>query len=158
MEKLIVYGTKSGTTENCAMKIKANMDFQDVEILNLKGNLKIDLSKYETIIIGTPIYMGRINGKVKSFLLENHDVLMQKTIHFFVCGLAHGAEGVELFRKQIAEDLFAHASQVRQLGSEVHPERLNPLYRMIIKKIIETEKPPIGLLESEIEEFAKEVR
>lgn len=158
VKKLIVFGTKSGTTENCAMRIKANMNFQDVEVINLKVDNKPDLSNYDTIIIGTPIYMGRINGKVNSFLLKNHDILMQKNIHFFVCGLAHGAEGVELFRKEIAEDLFNHASQVRQLGSEIHPERLNPLYRMIIKKIIEAQKPDIGLLETEIDEFAKEIR
>jgi menaquinone-dependent protoporphyrinogen oxidase len=155
MKKLIVYGTRTGTTENCAMKIKADMDFQDVEVMNLKAGNRPDLSNYDTVIIGTPIYMGKINGKVKSFLLKNHDVLMQKNIHFFVCGLAHGAEGVELFRKQISEDLFNHAIQVRQLGSEIHPERLNPLYRVIINKIVESEKPVIGLLDTEIDEFSK---
>jgi menaquinone-dependent protoporphyrinogen oxidase len=158
MKKLIVYGTKTGTTENCAMKIKADLGDRDVEMLNLNAGHRPDVSDYEIVIIGTPIYMGRINGKVKSFLLKNHDVLMQKDIHFFVCGLARGDEGVELFRKQIPEDLFNHAVQVRQLGSEIHPERLNPLYRTIIKKIVESEKPPIGLLNAEIDEFAKGIR
>jgi menaquinone-dependent protoporphyrinogen IX oxidase len=55
MKKLIVYETKTGTTENCAMKIKADMDFQDVEVINLKAGNKPDLSNYDTIIVGTPI-------------------------------------------------------------------------------------------------------
>lgn len=157
MKTLILFGSKTGATENCARRIKENLASVDADILNLVQSKKIDLNPYEVVLIGTPIYMGQIHKKVKKFLNANAEALMNKELHFFICGLAVGDEGVELFKKQITADLFAHAKQVKQLGGEIHLERLNPLYRMIMKKIVAERKVTLNLHEDDITEFAKNV-
>ena len=161
MRLLILYGSKTGTTEDCANKIKAAIETRHetaiIDLYNLGKRPKINLNDYETIVIGSPIYMGQIRNSVKTFLGYNLETLMKKNLHFFVCGLALGDEGVELFKKQVPTTLFRHAKQVKQLGGDVHVERLGLLYKLIMKKILAESKPELGLLEEAITDFANQI-
>jgi menaquinone-dependent protoporphyrinogen oxidase len=154
---LILYGTKTGATKNCAEKISKAMESAPVGPFDVNEAKRLDLSPFDTVVIGTPIYMGQIHKKIKRFLLKNTAVLMKKNLHFFICGLARGKEGIDLFQKQISPELFGHATQVAQLGNEIHLEMLHPFYRFIMKKIMETEKPATGLLEDQILMFAYKI-
>jgi menaquinone-dependent protoporphyrinogen oxidase len=155
MKVLIVYGSKTGATENCAKKIKEAIKHESVDVVDLNHAKCLELPQYDVIIIGTPLYMGRIHRKVKRFLEKNSDLLMSKELHFFICGLALGDEGVALFKKQITNDLFNHAKQVKQLGGEVHIERLNPFYRLIMKKIVKDQNLSLSLLYDDIIAFSR---
>ncbi|MDH8677380.1 flavodoxin domain-containing protein [Fusibacter bizertensis] len=157
MKTLILYGSKTGTTELCANKIRANLGLHEVDIMDVKKSKKQDLSQYETVIIGTPLYMGQITGPIKKYLELHHNELMEKKLYFFICGLALGQEGVDLFQKQISSSLFAHASQIKQLGGDIHLDRLNPLYKWMMKKILAKDQPKLGLLEGEIAEFSSSI-
>ncbi len=161
MQVLILYGSKTGTTEDCANRIKnvleAREDVPEIVLYNLDKRPKINLDDYETIVIGSPIYMGQIRNSVKMFLGYNIEKLMTKKLHFFVCGLALGDEGVALFKKQVPTTLFRHAKQVKQLGGDVHVDRLGFLYKFIMKKILAESKPELGLLEDAIVEFANQI-
>jgi len=157
MKILIVYGSKTGTTEKCAKKIKEAILSEDVDVIDVsKANL-LELPQYDAVIIGTPLYMGHIHRRIKRFLEKNSGLLMSKELHFFICGLALGDEGIALFKKQIANDLFNHAKQVKQLGGEAHLERLNLFYRFIMKKIIKDQDLSLSLLYDEIIAFSRKV-
>lgn len=160
MQTIVLFASKAGATEKCARRIFASFTNNEAEIIDLgRSKLKnIDLNRYDRFVIGTPIYMGRIHKRVKKFLTENAQLLQSRELHFFICGLALGDQGIELFQKQVSAKLFAHATQIRQLGNEINPEKLNPLYRTIIKKIIEQEKPHVGLLDAEIAAFVAGIK
>jgi menaquinone-dependent protoporphyrinogen oxidase len=51
MNTLIVYATKYGCAEKCAMELSKEFD-GNVEVINLKENKRIDLVEYENVIIG----------------------------------------------------------------------------------------------------------
>ena len=155
MRTLILYGSKTGTTELCANKIKEMLPDHDVDVSDVKKSKNINISQYEAVVIGTPLYMGQITGPVKKYLDNHKSELMNKKLHFFICGLAVGQEGVDLFQKQIEAPLFAHANQIKQLGGDIHIDRLNPLYKWMMKKILAKDKPQLGLLDDEIKAFAK---
>jgi len=161
MQLLILYGSKTGTTEACANKIKdaleARQENFNIDLVNLEKRPKLNLDAYETVVIGSPIYMGQIRNSVKMFLGYNIETLIKKKLHFFVCGLARGDEGVALFKKQVPTTLFRHASQVKQLGGDVHVDRLGFLHKFIMKKILAESKPELGLLEDAIVEFANQI-
>ena len=158
MKLLIVYGTKAGATAHCAEKIRQqlpdglreNADLTDIRQLNRRK-----MAEYDAFVIGTPIYMGRIHGKIRRFFQRYRKRLLDKPLHLFICSLAPGAEGVTLFRQKADPDLFEHATQVSQLGCEIHPDRMNAFYRFIIQKIMETEKPEVGLRDNDIAAFAR---
>lgn len=61
MKTLIVYASKTGTTERCAGILGPNL--KDVTIINLTVAQNEDINKYDLIIIGTPIRMGMIHKK-----------------------------------------------------------------------------------------------
>ncbi len=162
MQVLILYGSKTGTTEDCANRIMAALEasenIQNIAILNLDKRPKINLDDYDTIVIGSPIYMGQIRNSVKLFLGYNIEKLMTKKLHFFVCGLARGAEGVALFEKQVPTTLFRHAIQIEQLGGDVHIDRLGFFHKFIMKKVLAKSKPELGLLEDAIVDFANQIK
>ena len=145
MKTLIVYGTKSGTTEKCAQKIKAAMASEAIEVIDIRKFKNKDLAAYDSVVVGTSVYMGLINGRLKRFLTQNSSALMGKKLHLFVCCMAQGEEGVAQLKKHVPADLFTHATQVMQLGCEANYDRLNPFYRSIMKKIVTEQKPQLGL-------------
>lgn len=157
MRILIVYGTKTGTTETCAGRIRAALDPEAADMADIRRFRRTGLAPYDVVIVGTSVYMGKINPKIKQFFNRYAAELGQKKLHLFVCGLAQGDEGAAQLKKQISEELVQHATQIKHLGCAVNYERLNPLYRAIMKKIVATEKPQIGLLDDEIKAFAAQV-
>ena len=153
MKILIIYGTKTGTTASCAEKIRELLVEHEVTVHNLEKNPKIHLADYDSVIIGTPLYMGQIRHKVNQFLIHNKKKLLEMKVHYFVTGLARGDEGVALFKKQIPSELFGQAVQIKQVGGDVHVEKLNFLYRWIMKKVMSESKPELGILEDEIKDL-----
>ncbi len=71
MQTLIVYASKTGTTEKCARILGQNL--KDTTIINLTATQNEDINKYDLIIIGSPIRMGMIHKKVKEFISKNMD-------------------------------------------------------------------------------------
>lgn len=82
MKKLIVYTSKTGTTEKCIKNISEKL--KDITIVNLDKR-DIDIDEYDLIIIGTSIRMGMINKKVKKFINKNFHILMNKNVAYFIC-------------------------------------------------------------------------
>ena len=157
MKILIIYGTKTGTTQICAGRIREALVPEEIEMVDIRRFRRTELAPYDAVIVGTSVYMGKIHSKIKGFLNRYSAELRQKKLHLFVCGLAQGDEGAAQLKKQMSEELVRHAIQVKHLGCGVNYTRLNPLYRAIMKKIVATEKPQIGLLDDEIKAFAAKV-
>ena len=85
------------------------------------GRQDEDLALYDVVVVGTPVYMGKIHAKVKAFLSRNSNALLGKELHYFVCGLATGDEGtaqiVEKEKTQIGlleHEIDSFAAGVRQ--------------------------------------------
>ena len=75
MKTLIIYASKTGTTEKCAKEI--NRQLKDSKIVNIL-NQNEDINEYDLIIIGTPIRMGMIDKKIRKFLISNIEDLKTK--------------------------------------------------------------------------------
>lgn len=82
MKLLVLYKTKYDSTEQYAKWIaeEVNADISDVESFNVNS-----LDDYDTIIIGSPTYMGQI--KMKDFLEQNWEILKNKNIYLFNVGM-----------------------------------------------------------------------
>ena len=80
---LIVYASKSNNKEKCAYKLAKELKL--VDVVNLSSNNSIDLSNYETIIIGGYIRMGLLSKKVKRFIKNNESILKNKNVAYFIC-------------------------------------------------------------------------
>lgn len=134
MKTLIVYASSHGTTEKVANIIKEKLDSSFVQTINLKSKQKIELSNYETVIIGGSIHAGSIQSEVKNFIKENTITLMEKKIALFLCCMNEKEEQTE-FTANFPELLRNHSTYNAIVGGEYIFEKMNFIERFLVRKI-----------------------
>ncbi len=157
MNTLIAYGTKHGCTEKCATELSKELD-GNVEIINLKNNNKIDLNKYDSVIIGGSVYIGKIQKEVTEFINSNLNELLKKQIGLFICGMQE--EGATLDNEitdNFHPDLLASAKSVQYFGGEFIFNKMNFMEKIIIKKIIKITSNKSNIKHDNIKKLAMEM-
>lgn len=153
---LIVYGTKTGTTEECTnilyKKIKG-----DIDVINLRDKHDFDLDNYDYIIIGTPIYAGMINTRVKNFCFIYEDILVHKKLAFFTCGLSKPEEALASLSKAISPKLISQAKVVGHFGGELRPDKLKFFMKFVVKQMTKNKTIESKLNKTAIEEFCQKI-
>ena len=156
MNTLIAYGTKYGCAEKCAKELSKEFD-GNVEIVNLKGNNKIDLNKYDRVIIGGSVYIGKIQKEVTDFINLNLNELLKKQIGLFICGMQEG----EALDKEIADnfhaDLLSKAKSVKHFGGEFTFKKMNFMEKTIVKKIAKVSSDKSDIKHENIKKLAMDM-
>jgi len=80
---LIVYFSKYGTTREYAEWIAKELNGDIYSINKFNENI---LNNYDTIIIGSGLYAGKVKGV--DLLVKNYETLKNKKLIIFTCGLA----------------------------------------------------------------------
>lgn len=88
MRSLIVYGSKKGSTEYCANKLRSYIN-GNVDVVNINIIKDIDLNKYDTVIIGSSVYAGMFVKGIKEFIENNKVKLKDKNIGLFMCCMSN---------------------------------------------------------------------
>ena len=81
MKTLIIYASKTGTTEKCAGILGQNL--KNSTIINLATIQNESIDKYDLIIIGSPIRMGMIDKRVKKFISKNFNYSKKILYNFY---------------------------------------------------------------------------
>ena len=131
---LIGYASKYGGTRLCAEALKERFLGIDVEIYDLEHD-KIDLARYDKVILGAPVFAGKIFSPITIFCKNHKDELLNKTLGLFICGCAPEKFDKEQLKKSYDAQLLAHAVVKVRLGFVVDPTKLNFFTRFIMKKI-----------------------
>ncbi len=133
MSTAIIYGTVYGYTEKCA-KVMEEKIVGGTELINIKEEKKIDLSKYDTVIIGGSIYMGQIQKGIKEFCSRNIDELKHKKLGFFVC--CGSPESMNKYVEQsFPKELVDNAKSIQCLGGEMNIESMKFFHKIIMKMV-----------------------
>jgi menaquinone-dependent protoporphyrinogen oxidase len=86
---LIVYGSFAGSTREIAEKMKDTLDGMKCNVeLMPAANRNVDLSKYDLVVIGSAIHIGKPHPDVMKFIEKNHVALEQKKVAVFVVCIA----------------------------------------------------------------------
>ncbi len=156
MNTLIAYATKYGCTEKCA-KLLAEKLTGNVKLCNLKNNSKPDINKYDKIIIGGSVYMGKIRKEVNKFCNNNFKKINQKKIGLFICGMEEQDKTIEHFDDFFPKELISKAITKNSFGGEFIFKNMNMMERFIIKKVSKEENDISKILSDNIEKFANEM-
>lgn len=89
MNTLIAYATKYGCVEKCALILSEKLT-GEVDLYNLKEIKNIDISRYDKVIIGGSIYIGKIQKVVREFSSTKLNQLKEKEVGLFICGMGEG--------------------------------------------------------------------
>mgnify|MGYP001228413732 CR=1 FL=1 len=157
MKTLIVYVSKHGTTEKVANIIKEKLDSTTVQTVNLKSKIKIDLSNYETIIIGGSIHAGSIQSEIKKFIKDNTITLMQKKVALFLCCMNENEEQEE-FNNNYPELLRNHSTYNAIVGGEYVFEKMNFIEKFLVRKISGVSSTLSKLRYTEIDNLVNSVK
>ena len=157
MKTAIIYYSKKGTTQKVAKIISEKLNSQE-GLIDLKNKPFIDISTYERIIIGSPIYAGNSHNKVKKFIASNLNHLLNKEIGLYVCGMERDeAKQREELERAYPKELIDKAKSKQFLGGEFLFENMNFFEKMIIKKIAKTDKSISEINHQNIDRFVKDI-
>ena len=157
MKTLIVYASKTGTTEKCARIIGQNL--KDATIINLSARQNEDINKYDKIIIATPIRMGMIHKKVKEFINKNAEILKNKKVAYFICcGFAENYK--QYFEQNISKELLEKAITYDTFGGEMILEKQKGFDKFIVKMVSKNiaQDREIKILTENIDRFIEKVK
>jgi menaquinone-dependent protoporphyrinogen oxidase len=133
MNAIIIYATRYGCTERAAMLVGAVLSEKPV-VVNLAEKRMPDLAPYDTVILGTPIYVGKGEKSMDRFVAKNLETLKSKRLGLFVCA---GEEDEALSNKQIEKafspELVLHASVKANLGGELDYRKISAFTKFILR-------------------------
>lgn len=155
MNTLVAYATKYGCTQKCAQELSKRLK-DNVELVNLKEKSNVDLSKYDRVIIGGSIYIGKVQKEVTDFCSSNLDELLKKEIGLFICGM-----DMNMLEKQtneiFPEELLKIAKTVKHFGGEFTFKKMNFMEKFIIKKITKVTSDKSNINYDNINKFAMDI-
>jgi len=153
MKTLIAYSSKYGTTEKCALLLKDKID-GEVDVINLK-NKKPTLSDYDAIIVGAPIYIGKLNKTVEAFCINNLPAMIDMKKGFFICHMEFEKSMEELVAKYYPKQLVDTAVATSGFGGAFYVSKMNFLNKAMIKKAAGIMEDQEKILYDEIKAFAQ---
>jgi len=160
MKTAIIFASKYGTTEKVAAMIAEKLkNCNEIEIFSLKKNPNPDISQFEMVILGTAIYAGSALKKMKKFCRANEQVLLQKKLGLFVCGMEPTKEKQhQELQDAYLEVLHKNAVATGFMGGAFLFEKMNFFERFIIKKIAKTTTSVHKINAEAIDEFVKNLQ
>lgn len=156
MKTLIIYASKTGTTEKCAKNIESKLE--DAITVNIHDKNE-DITKYDLIIIGTPIRMGMIDKNMKKFLSSNKEYLKSKNTAYFIC-CGFNENWKKYYEQNISKDLLQKAIIYDTFGGELDIEKQKSFDKFIIKMVSKTldGNKEIKILDENINKFVRRLQ
>ncbi len=160
MKTIILYASKYGSTEECAkMLTEALEGIQgSIELVKLTGKENVDLTGYSTVIIGGPVYMGKLKEEVKIFCTQHAEELKTKNLGLFTCGMREGEEALSQLDAVFPQELVKHAKVKDHFGGEFVFQKMNFLEKLIIKAVAKAKDDSSTISPSRIQGYARRIK
>lgn len=157
MKTLIVYASKTGTTERCAGILGQNL--KDVTIINLTATQNEDINKYDLIIIGSPIRMGMIDKRIKDFISKNSNLLKNKKVAYFIC-CGFSENWKQYYEQNFPKELLDNAITYDTFGGEMNLEKQKGFDKFIVKMVSKNmpQDKEVKILNENINRFIEKIR
>ncbi|MDF2592747.1 MAG: flavodoxin [Clostridia bacterium] len=154
MSILIAYASKHGCTEGCAAKLAQRLGGK-VELYNLKSGKAIDISQYDKVIIGSSVYVGKVNKEATEFCNKNLGELINKKLGLFICGSQEGDGLKQELDAAYPQELQSKAIAIECFGGEFTFGKMNFMEKTIVKVISKTNKDTSTIKDDKIDSFAQ---
>lgn len=153
MNTIIIYSSKYGSTADCAKLLKAGLsNFVTLADIDDTSPQTMDFGKYDTIIIGSSIYVGLVSKKISAFCSEYKDLLLKKRIAIFVCcGFPEKIN--EYISANFFAELLEHAVVVKSFGGEARLVKMKTVDKLIMKVVTKGNYNNLTISKSEIDNF-----
>lgn len=155
MKGIIVYATKHGCTEK-AVKLLQSKIPGEIKAVNVEREKAPDLSLFDTVILGGPIYVGKMHKALSDYMQQNRDALKEKRLALFVCA---GEQDPALMEKQLASafpgELYNRAIMREVFGGELYWDKLDSMTKLILRVVKGIKEGYSRLSEVKIDRFVR---
>lgn len=134
MKTLIAYASKYGTTRRSAETIAGRLS-GEVDLVDIRRTRELSFEEYDSVVVGGPIYAGKVMGIVPAFCEKNREKLLARTVGLFVCCLYGGETALSELDEAFPPWLNAHAVIRRPVGGAIEFSRLKPIDRYLARKV-----------------------
>jgi menaquinone-dependent protoporphyrinogen IX oxidase len=141
MEKvLVMYFSKYGSTKKYAEWIASELNGDVYDVKNTEQNI---LKNYDTIILGSGLYAGKIEGI--NIIINNYETIKDKKLIIFTCGLADYSktENINSINKRLEKIIPINIREnikIYYLRGGMNYKRLNLKHKImmgLLKKMIQ---------------------
>lgn len=154
MKTLIAYATKYGATAKCAGMLADSLSGEAV-LANIGEEPDTDIREYDLVLIGGPVYAGKLKKEVLAFCEANRDVLLKKSTGLFISCLYEGEKAKNELNESFPPWIIGHASAAEALGGEILLSKLNVIHRFITKTLLKLKEDVHKIDEDAIKRFAE---
>lgn len=157
MKGIIIYSTKYGCTEK-AVKLLQSKLAGEIKAVNVAREKAPDLSSFDTVILGGPIYVGKMHSALASYMRKNCEALMKKKLALFVvAGEQDPALSEKQFVSAFPKELYDRAAIREVFGGELYWDKLSSMTKFILKAVKGIKEGYSRLSEVKIDKFASGV-
>lgn len=142
MNTLVIYASKHGTAEKCAVELSQRITGK-VDICNIKSGKAPELSQYDRVIVGGSIYVGKVQKEVSDFCINNLSILKQKKVGLFLCCMNKKEFETQL-KNAYPQELIDAAAIAENFGGEFKFKEMNLLEKAatkMVSKVLAKEDP-----------------
>lgn len=151
MNTIIIYSSKYGCTKDCANILKNKLS-DNVTIVDINNNNKIELSKFDKIIIGSSIYVGSVSKKIQVLCNDNVELLNKKQVGIFLCcGFSEQAD--KYLKSNFPSSLLESANAIGIFGSEARLEKRKFLDKLINEAVSKGNYDSFRISQDNIDNF-----
>lgn len=157
MKVLIAYGTRHGSTRACAEKL-GDLIEGEVDLLKLEKGTTVEFSSYDLVIIGSPVYTGRLLREVDRFLRSHSAGLEGKPVGLYICCITPLHEAEKYLTTLYPSNLVSRACARGIFGGTFDFSAMNPVERLMIRRVKGVTDNVSTLSDEHIALFARAVR
>jgi menaquinone-dependent protoporphyrinogen oxidase len=154
MKTLIIYSSKTGTTEKAAKKLAGLME-HETNIVRVKDFDTEGFSRYDSVIIGSAVRVGTALKESRSFVSRNLIQLLEKKLAVFLCMADEEGRLDDYLSKSYPREFIDACLVKGSFGGEINFEKMGFFLRGFMKKMMKDKEAP-ELREDSIKAFAQE--
>ncbi len=133
MNTLIIYATKNGSVKEVAQLIKREL-VGKVKLVNAHDEIIKDVTEFDNIMIGSSIYFGQIDRKIKNFIFLNRPEILKKKFGFFIMAVEPNKEMlIKQVHNALSNDLIDKAETISVIGSQIKLKKFSWIVRIILR-------------------------
>jgi menaquinone-dependent protoporphyrinogen oxidase len=153
MKTLILYGTHGGCTRACAERLVKELG--DAKALDAAKASGSDLDGFDTVVLGSSIWAGKIHPKMRKFVARNLDALASRRVGMYICS---GEDRSDHIAANYPPRLVERASVKANFGGALDIKTLSPIMRLMMKLVAGVTESYDRLKPDAITRFAAEMR
>jgi menaquinone-dependent protoporphyrinogen oxidase len=134
VKTLIAYATKHGATRQYAEQLAGQLP-GETTLVDLKKDPGVDVSVFDTVIVGGAVYFGQVQKEVRDFCVRNLALLRNKRLGLFICCLFDGQQAERQLQTAFPGELLEAALVKDAFGGRVNPAELTFAERLVTRVV-----------------------